>query len=343
MLRPTFTNFRLWLDHIWKINVFPLFQSKRVRITHRIRSIVREEFVKEQIVDPRQLDRILYETNLENKIPFEFASELEIDASPFAGGKKKLKMKQKLHSSFSKQIRYQLWKLLKKFLYTFQKKSWKDFFSKSDSKELQISPDLLSAASPNPYRLYLHSLIFWEEIFPWEEWKSSLPISWIPFGSSKKIKLRFIAARASSFSKQEFYEESYSPELAFCDLYALGYLRETSDKNVDLENPESYYLGTFFPSKLERNNLPLWLKERRLFPDEFQWKSSSKEQVFKIFRKEIRFRIEREAEDSMESQFIQVGGKKLLLKSEFLEGKFFQRAILTYHPMVFASRIFKEF
>ncbi|MDL5244834.1 hypothetical protein QRD38_03305 [Leptospira weilii] len=345
MLRPAFTSFRLWLDRIWKIDVFPFFQSKQVQITRRLQSIVHEEFTKEQIVDPRQFHHVLYDTNLplENGIPSEFASTLEIDASSFAGGKKKLRMKQKLHSSFSKQIKYRLWQLLRKFLYAFREKSWKFFFPKKelDSKELQSFPDLLSTASPNPYRLYLHSLIFWEEIFPWEEWKSSLPISWIPFGGSKKIKLRFVAAKAASFSKQEFYEESYSPELAFCDLYAQGYLRETSDKSVDLENPESYYLGTFFPSKLERKNLPLWLQERNLFPNEFQWKSSSKEQVLKILNKEIRFQIENEIEGSFDSEFIQVGGKRFLLKSDLLKGRFFQRAVFTIHPMVFAKRILK--
>lgn len=157
----------------------------------------------------------------------------------------------------------------------------------------------------------------------------------------QKIKLRFVAAKAASFSKQEFYEESYSPELAFCDLYAQGYLRETSDKSVDLENPESYYLGTFFPSKLERKNLPLWLQERNLFPNEFQWKSSSKEQVLKILNKEIRFQIENEIEGSFDSEFIQVGGKRFLLKSDLLKGRFFQRAVFTIHPMVFAKRILK--
>ncbi|ABJ78915.1 hypothetical protein IQB76_00595 [Leptospira borgpetersenii serovar Hardjo-bovis] len=347
MLKPTFTSFRLWLDRIYKIDIFPFFQSKRVRITRRFQSIIHEEFTKEQIVDPRQFHHVLYNTNLplENGTPSEFASALETDASSFAGGKKKLRMKQKLHSSFSKQIKYRFWKLLKKSLYTLREKSWKSFFpkKKSDSKKLQSSPDLLSAASPNPYRLYLRSLIFWEEIFPWEEWKSSLPISWIPFGGSQKIKLRFVAAKAASFFKQEFYQESYSPELAFCDLYALGYLRETSDKSVDLENPEFYYLGTFLSSRLKSDNLPLWLKERNLFSSDFQWKSSSKEQVFKILNKEIRFKIETEVEDSSYSEFIQVGGKKLLLKSDFLKGKFFQRAIFTIHPMVFANRVLKRF
>ncbi|EMG22447.1 hypothetical protein LEP1GSC150_0778 [Leptospira interrogans serovar Copenhageni str. LT2050] len=191
--------------------------------------------------------------------------------------------------------------------------------------------------------MYLHSLIYWEETFPWEKWKSSLPLFWIPFGGSQKIKLRFIAAKASSFSKQEFYEETYSPEIAFCDLYALGYLRETSDKNIDLENPELYYLGTFFPSKLEKKNLPLWLKERNLFPSEFQWRSSSKEQVFKILNKEIRFKIETETQELLNSELIQVGGKKFSLKSQFLNAQFFQRAILTYHPIILANRVLKGF
>ncbi|AXR65396.1 hypothetical protein [Leptospira mayottensis] len=341
------TNFQFRLDRIWNINVLPFFQSKRVQIERKLQPILNEEFTKEQIVDPRQFHHILYDTNLplENGIPSEFASTLQIDASSFAGGKKKLKMNQKLHSSFSKQIKYRLWQLLKKSLYTFQEKSW-NFFplkKKSDSKQSQNSPDLLSAASPKPYRLYLHSLIYWEETFPWEEWKSLLPISWIPFGGSKKIKLRFVAAKAASFSKQEFYEESYSPELAFCDLYALGYLRETSDKNIDLENPELCYLGTFLPSKLEKINLPLWLKERNLFPSEFQWKSSSKEQVFKILNKEIRFKIETEIQESFDSELIQVGGKKFNLKSQFLNGLFFQRAILTYHPTILANRVLKGF
>ncbi|XDD51827.1 hypothetical protein AB3N59_08960 [Leptospira sp. WS92.C1] len=345
MFRFTLTNFQLWLEQIWRVNILPFFQSKKIRIKRRILPILNPEFTKEQIVDPRDVQHLLYETKLplENGIPPRFASDLEVEMTSFAGGKKKVRIKQKLHSSFPEQTKYRIWKLLHKSLHTLNEKPWKKIFSKaeSDFSEDQNSPDLISAASPKPYRLYLHSMILWEDFFSWEEWKSSLPVSWIPFGSSKKIKLRFVATRAASFSKQEFYEESYSPELAFCDLYALGYLRETSDKNVDLENPESYYLGTFFPSKLERKNLPIWLKERRLFQDEFLWKSSSKEQVFKIFRKEIRFQIESEFKGDFNSEFFQVGGKQLLLKSQFVEGKFFQRAVFTYHPIVFAKRLWK--
>ncbi|WP_036095376.1 hypothetical protein [Leptospira weilii] len=346
MFRPAVTNFQLWLDHIWKVNILPFFQSRKIRIERRLLPILHQEFTKEQVVDPRDVQHLLYETKLplENGIPPRFTSDLEVDMTAFAGGKKKVRIKQKLHSGFPEQTKYRIWKLLHKSLHTLNEKPWKKLFSKkeSDTIPIEIFPDLIAAASPNPYRLYLHSMILWEEFFPWEEWKSSLPFSWIPFGGSKKIKLRFVAARAASFSKQEFYEESYSPELAFCDLYAQGYLRETSDKSVDLENPESYYLGTFFPSKLEKKNLPLWLQERNLFPNEFQWKSSSKEQIFKILNKEIRFRIENEMEeDSFDSKFIQVGGKRFFLKSQFLEGRFFQRAIFTVHPMVFANRLLK--
>lgn len=347
MFRPALTKFQLWLDRIWKVNVLPIFQSKSVKISRRLQPFLNEEFTKEQIVDPRDLQHLLYKTNLplENGIPSEFASELEVETSAYAGGKKKVRMRQTLHSSFPEQTKYKIWKLLHKSLLTLHEKPWKNFFSKiePETSEPQNSPDFVSSASPKPYHLYLHSLILWEEFYPWEEWKSSLPISWIPFGSSKKIKLRFVAARVSSFSKQEFYDESYSPELAFCDLYALGYLRETSDKNVDLENPESYYLGTFFPSKLDKTNIPLWLKERNLFPSEFRWKSSSKEQIFKILNKEIRFKIESETEESYDSEFLQVGGRKFHLKSEFLQARFFQRAILTVHPMVFANKWLKGF
>ncbi|EMM79905.1 hypothetical protein LEP1GSC037_4770 [Leptospira interrogans str. 2006001854] len=104
-----------------------------------------------------------------------------------------------------------------------------------------------------------------------------------------------------------------------------------------------YYLGTFFPSKLEKKNLPLWLKERNLFPSEFQWRSSSKEQVFKILNKEIRFKIETETQELLNSELIQVGGKKFSLKSQFLNAQFFQRAILTYHPIILANRVLKGF
>ncbi|TGM06315.1 hypothetical protein EHQ76_05985 [Leptospira barantonii] len=347
MFRTFFTKLQLRLDRIWKVNLLPFFQSKRVKIERRLQPILHEEFTKEQIVDPRQVQHLLYETNLplENGIPPRFAGEIEVETSAFAGGKQKVRMKQKLHSSFPEQTKYRIWKLLHKSLLSLHEKPWKNFFVKaeSDPSEIHHSPDLMSAASPKPYHLFLHSLVLWEEFYPWEEWKSSLPVSWIPFGSSKKIKLRYVAARVSSFSKQEFYDESYSPELAFCDLYALGYLRETSDKSVDLENPESYYLGTFFPSKLERKNLPLWLKERNLFPQEFQWKSSAKEQIFKILNKEIRFKIESETQESYDSEFLQVGGRKFHLKSDFLEARFFQRAILTVHPMVFANRWLKGF
>ncbi|MFA4793462.1 hypothetical protein [Leptospira kirschneri] len=341
------TNFQLRLDRIWNVNVLPFFQSKRVRIERKLQPILNEEFTKEQIVDPRQFQHLLYETNLplENGTPPYFASDMEVESASFAGGKKRIFMKQKLRSRFPGQTKYQFWKLLRSSLHILNEQPWKKFFSKkkSDTNDLQNFPDLLSAASPNPHRLYLHSLIYWEETFPWEKWKSSLPLFWIPFGGSQKIKLRFIAAKASSFSKQEFYEETYSPEIAFCDLYALGYLRETSDKNIDLENPESYYLGTFFSSKLQKKNLPLWLKERNLFTSEFQWKSSPKEQVFKILNKEIRFKIETETQKSFDFKLIQVGGKKFSLKSEFLNGLFFQRAILTYHPTVLANRVLKRF
>lgn len=341
------TNFQLRLDRIWNVNVLPFFQSKRVRIERKLQPILNEEFTKEQIVDPRQFQHLLYETNLhlENGTPPYFASDMEVESASFAGGKKRIFMKQKLRSRFPGQTKYQFWKLLRSSLHILNEQPWKKFFSKkkSDTNDLQNFPDLLSAASPNPHRLYLHSLIYWEETFPWEKWKSSLPLFWIPFGGSQKIKLRFIAAKASSFSKQEFYEETYSPEIAFCDLYALGYLRETSDKNIDLENPESYYLGTFFPSKLEKKDLPLWLKEKNLFTSEFQWKSSPKEQVFKILNKEIRFKIETETQKSFDFKLIQVGGKKFSLKSQFLNGLFFQRAILTYHPTILANRILKRF
>ncbi|EKO14707.1 hypothetical protein LEP1GSC081_1670 [Leptospira kirschneri str. H1] len=341
------TNFQLRLDRIWNVNVLPFFQSKRVRIERKLQPILNEEFTKEQIVDPRQFQHLLYETNLplENGTPPYFASDMEVESASFAGGKKRIFMKQKLRSRFPGQTKYQFWKLLRSSLHILNEQPWKKFFSKkkSDTNDLQNFPDLLSAASPNPHRLYLHSLIYWEETFPWEKWKSSLPLFWIPFGGSQKIKLRFIAAKASSFSKQEFYEETYSPEIAFCDLYALGYLRETSDKNIDLENPESYYLGTFFSSKLQKKNLPLWLKERNLFTSEFQWKSSPKEQVFKILNKEIRFKIETETQKSFDFKLIQVGGKKFSLKSQFLNGLFFQRAILTYHPTILANRVLKRF
>ncbi|EMS89485.1 hypothetical protein [Leptospira noguchii] len=341
------TKFQLRLDRIWNVNVLPFFQSKRVRIERKLQPILNEEFTKEQVVDPRQFQHLLYETNLplKNGIPAYFASDTEVESTSFAGGKKKVLMRQKLRSRFPGQAKYQFWKFFKSSLHILNEKPWKKIYSKekSNTNDLQNSLDLLNAASPNPYRLYLHSLIYWEETFPWEKWKSSLPLFWIPFGGSQKIKLRFIAAKASSFSKQEFYEETYSPEIAFCDLYALGYLRETSDKNIDLENPEFYYLGTFFPSKLEKKNLPLWLKERNLFSSEFQWRSSSKEQVFKILNKEIRFKIETETQESFDSELTQVGGKKFNLKSQFLNGLFFQRAILTYHPTVLANRVLKRF
>ncbi|AOP34018.1 hypothetical protein A0128_09300 [Leptospira tipperaryensis] len=346
MFRLALIKFQLWIDRIWNVNILPFFQSKSVLAEHRLQPILNQEFKREQIVDQKELGNLLYQTQLlrENGIPSQFETEVEIKSSSFAGGKQKIEITEKLKASASNRAKFLSWKLLRNGLHFLHRKPWKKNISEkeSDSTLDATSPDLLSAASPNPYRLYLHSLILWEEFFPWEEWKEKLPVSWIPFGTRKKIKIRFVAARAASFSKQEFYEESYSPELAFCDLYAQGYLRETPDKNVDLENPESYYLGTLIPTKLERKNLPLWLKERNLLPDPFQWKSSSKEQVFKLFQKEIRFRIQLEELEPLASDFIQAGGKQYSLQGQHLHGRFFQRAIFAYHPMQLANRVLRH-
>lgn len=347
MFRLAFTKFQLWIDRIWKVTILPFFQSKGILAEHRLQPILTEEYKREQIVNGKDLQNLLYQTHLfqENGIPPQFQTNLEVKSASFAGGKQKIEVSEKLRSGFSNQTKFFFWKWLRNGLHFLNGKPWNKCFTteETDSTLGATNPDLLSTASPKPYRLCLHSLIQWEELFPWEEWKEKLPVSWIPFGSRKKIKLRFVAARAESFSKQEFYEESYSPELGFCDVYALGYLRETSDKNVDLEHPESYYLGTFLPSKLERKNLPLWLKERTLLPDPFQWKSSSKEQTFKIFQKEIRFRIQMEEFDPFVSDFIQTGGKQFSLTDSRLRARFYQRAIFTYHPIQLLNRVFRNF
>ncbi|MBM9501771.1 hypothetical protein JWG44_16060 [Leptospira sp. 201903071] len=347
MFRLAFTKLQLQIDRIWNVNILPFFQSKRVLAQQRLQPILSEEYKKETIVNQKDLENLLGQTHLfrENGIPTRFQTEVEIKSKAFAGGKQKIEVTEKLNPKISNRTKFLFWKLLKNGLHFFSGKPWRKLFSKEESGSTLVAtdPDLLSAAAPHPYRLYLHSLILWDELFPWEEWKEKLPSSWIPFGIGKKIKIRFVAARVSSFSKQEFYEESYSPELAFCDLYAQGYLRETSDKNVDLEHPESYYLGTLIPSKLERKNLPLWLKERNLLPNPFQWKSSSREQIFKVFQKEIRFRIQLEEFEPLVSDFIQAGGKQYSLQGPHLRARFFQRAIFTYHPMQLTNRVFHNF
>ncbi|PJZ55036.1 hypothetical protein [Leptospira adleri] len=347
MFRLAFTKLQLWIDRIWNVNLLPFFQSKNVLIQRRLQPILSEEYQREQIVNPKDTGNFLDQTRLfqENGIPHRIQTDVEIKSETFAGGKQKIEITERLRSGFSNRSRFLIWKSLRNLLRFFGQKPWKKLFSREEPGFTlgATEPDLLSAASPNPYRLYLHSCIRWEEFFPWEEWKEKLPVSWIPFGTRKKIKVRFVAARAASFSKQEFYEESYSPELGFCDVYALGYLRETSDKNVDLEHPESYYIGTFLPSKLERKNLPLWLKERNLLPDPFQWKSSSKEQIFRIFQKEVRFRIQLEEFEPLVSDFIQAGGKQFSLIGQHMHARFFQRAIFTYHPMQLSNRVFRRF
>ncbi|EMO27487.1 hypothetical protein LEP1GSC170_1639 [Leptospira interrogans serovar Bataviae str. HAI135] len=67
------------------------FQSKRVRIERKLQPILNEEFTKEQVVDPRQFQHLLYETNLplKNGIPVYFASDTEVESTSFAGGKKR--------------------------------------------------------------------------------------------------------------------------------------------------------------------------------------------------------------------------------------------------------------
>ncbi len=69
----------------------PFFQSKRVRIERKLQPILNEEFTKEQIVDPRQFQHLLYETNLplKNGTPSYFTSDMEIESASFAGGKKR--------------------------------------------------------------------------------------------------------------------------------------------------------------------------------------------------------------------------------------------------------------
>ncbi|TGK35187.1 hypothetical protein EHQ12_04765 [Leptospira gomenensis] len=260
----------------------------------------------------------------------------------FAGGKKKLTVTKTLNLPFPQNLRYLFWKKIRNFLWTWEGPPWKR--STRPEQETKRGPSSFSLTSPKPYRIYLHSFCTGEESMPFADWKDRLPLAWIGQGAPGKIHIRWIAAKAASFSKQDFYEERYSPPLAFCDLFTSGYWRESSDKSVDLQRPQFYYLGTLLPEGLDRKDLPDWLAERILFDETFRWKSSPEEQNISFFGRELRWRIESEWQDPFSSDFFEIGEKRFRLYIPASERKalFASRAISTYHPSRLASRIFEN-
>ncbi|MDV6235035.1 hypothetical protein CH379_005255 [Leptospira ellisii] len=348
MFRNNFRKLQVRWERIWNVNLRPIFQSKRALWKRKRKSLFQEEFRIETIVQPQRIGKVIQDAAHlhKGKLPanFETSLRLQTEMESFAGGKKKLNVAEILSPPFPQNIRYLFWKRIRHFLWTWEELPWKRWFTRS-KPETETSPSSFSLASPKPYRIYLHSFCTGEERMPFADWKEILPSAWIPQGPPGKITIRWIAAKAVSFSKQEVYEESYSPPLAFCDLYTSGYWRETSEKSVNLQRPQFYYLGTVLPEGLDRKGLPDWLSERIVLGETFRWSSSPNEQKIKLFGRELNWKIESEWDGPFSSDFFETGQNRFRLHIPSSDRKAFfaSRTIYTYHPSRLASRIFENF